>query len=143
MFSDLNNLEVVTTTTEKYETAFGFTEGEVFAAMDEAGLCDREGVRRWYDGFVFGRTAGIYNPWSVTQYLDKGRLGPYWADTGGTGPVSGCVARGGAVLGFRTCSKGRPWGKPRPTPRRRPAPAATPPASSPGTCLPTASAPTA
>ena len=34
VFSDLNNLEVVTTTSDKYATAFGFTEEEVFAALD-------------------------------------------------------------------------------------------------------------
>ena len=94
IFSDLNNLEVVTTTSESYETAFGFTEAEVFSAMDEMGLADREGVKRWYDGFVFGRTADIYNPWSVTNYLKKGRLDPYWADTSGNALVSECIARG-------------------------------------------------
>ena len=60
IFSDLNNLEVVTTTTDKYVTAFGFTEEEVFASMDEMGLTDKEGVKRWYDGFVFGEVEDIY-----------------------------------------------------------------------------------
>ena len=36
IFSDLNHLDVVTTTSEKYATVFGFTEEEVFAALDEA-----------------------------------------------------------------------------------------------------------
>ena len=55
IFSDLNNLEVVTTTSEKYEDYFGFTEEEVFAALDEYGLSDRKGeVKRWYDGFTLG-----------------------------------------------------------------------------------------
>lgn len=81
MFSDLNNLNVITTTSDQYATAFGFTEEEVFAAMDEMGLPDKEGVKSWYDGFTFGGYQDIYNPWSVINYLDKGVLKPYWANT--------------------------------------------------------------
>lgn len=82
MFSDLNNLEVVTTTSEKYSSSFGFTEEEVFAALDEFGLSDRrEEVKQWYDGFVFGSRADIYNPWSILNYLDKGKAAAYWANT--------------------------------------------------------------
>lgn len=82
VFSDLNNLEVVTTTSNKYEKAFGFTEEEVFEALEEFGLADRiKEVKRWYDGFTFGRTADIYNPWSIINYLDKKEEGLYWANT--------------------------------------------------------------
>jgi hypothetical protein len=81
IFSDLNNLEVVTTTCGKYETAFGFTEQEVFDGMDEMGLNQKEEVKQWYDGFVFGNTADIYNPWSILNFLDKGKLNTYWANT--------------------------------------------------------------
>ena len=65
IFSDLNNLEVITTTSDKYADAFGFTETEVFAAMDEQGLADKNTVRKWYDGFTFGSITDIYNPWSI------------------------------------------------------------------------------
>ena len=82
IFPDLNNLEVVTTTSEKYEDYFGFTEEEVFAALDEYGLSDRKGeVKRWYDGFTFGKKADIYNPWSILNYLDKKQFAPYWANS--------------------------------------------------------------
>ena len=81
LFSDLNNLEVVTTTSERYADCFGFTEDEVFAAMDEYGLADRDEVRRWYDGFIFGTTKGIYNPWSIIGYLKHRRFASYWAQT--------------------------------------------------------------
>ena len=75
MFSDLNNLKVVTTTSDEYATAFGFTEEEVFAALDKCGLGDKkEEVKRWYDGFVFGRYSDIYNPWSILNFLDTGKL---------------------------------------------------------------------
>jgi len=82
IFSDLNNLEVVTTTSEKYEDSFGFTEKEVFVALDEFGLSDKkQDVKSWYDGFIFGKHADIYNPWSILNYLDKKKLAAYWANT--------------------------------------------------------------
>lgn len=82
VFSDLNNLEVVTTTSEKYCTAFGFTEEEVFASLDECGLAkEKHQVKRWYDGFVFGHQRDIYNPWSILNFLDKGKYTTYWANT--------------------------------------------------------------
>ncbi|MEY8426283.1 AAA family ATPase [Lachnospiraceae bacterium 46-15] len=82
IFSDLNNLEVVTTTSEKYEDSFGFTEEEVFASLDEFGLSDkRQEVKDWYDGFIFGRCRDIYNPWSILNYLDKKKFTAYWANT--------------------------------------------------------------
>lgn len=82
MFSDLNNLNVVTTTSEEYATAFGFTEEEVFTAMDDFGLSEqKEKVKFWYDGFTFGSHSDIYNPWSVINYLDKKMFDTYWANT--------------------------------------------------------------
>ena len=53
IFSDLNNLKVITTTSDEYAAAFGFTEEEVFAALEECGLeKEKENVKKWYDGFV-------------------------------------------------------------------------------------------
>ena len=85
IFSGLNNINVVTTMSNEYETCFGFTEGEVFAALDEMGMNDRcQEVKMWYDGFRFGKVEGIYNPWSVTCYLKKQQVGLYWANTAST-----------------------------------------------------------
>ncbi len=81
IFSDLNNLEIVTTTSDKYAACFGFTEQEVFAAMDEVGRTEKEQVKEWYDGFTFGAISDIYNPWSILNYLDKGKFAAYWAKT--------------------------------------------------------------
>ena len=89
IFSDLNNLRVVTTTSNLYADCFGFTEEEVFAALDEYGMGDKKDeVKKWYDGFTFGEHRDIYNPWSITNYLDEGRLYPYWASTSSNGLVS-------------------------------------------------------
>ena len=82
MFSDLNNLKVVTITTEKYAECFGFTEEEVFAALEEYGLSDqKQQVKDWYDGFTFGSRKDIYNPWSILNFLDERKVGAYWVNT--------------------------------------------------------------
>lgn len=95
IFSDLNNLEVVTTTSEKYENCFGFMEEEVWAALKEYGLYDkRQGVKDWYDGFTFGRRQDIYNPWSILNFLDKKRFSMYWANTSSNGLVNRLIRRG-------------------------------------------------
>ncbi len=82
VFSDLNNLNVITTTSDEYADCFGFTESEVFQALEEYDLSsEREQVKQWYDGFIFGKCRDIYNPWSITNYLDKKQFRPYWAAT--------------------------------------------------------------
>lgn len=97
IFSDLNNLEVVTTTSEKYADKFGFTEAEVVQALDEYGLDERKAeVKQWYDGFTFGNKKDIYNPWSIINYLDKKKVAPYWANTSSNG-LAGTVIREGNV----------------------------------------------
>ena len=94
IFSDLNNLEVVTTTSEKYAICFGFTEEEVFAAMDEYGYEEKDEVKRWYDGFVFGTHRDIYNPWSILNYLGKRRFSTYWANTSSNSLVGKLIREG-------------------------------------------------
>ena len=79
IFSDLNNLKVVTTTSNEYATTFGFTEEESFAALEEAGLADQKaGIKEWYDGFIFGNHRDTYNPWSILNCLDTGKYGRSW-----------------------------------------------------------------
>lgn len=82
IFSGLNNLKVVTTTSNEYSSCFGFTEEEVFQALDEQNMGDKkELVKLWYDGFIFGKQRDIYNPWSILNYLDTGKFDTYWANT--------------------------------------------------------------
>ncbi|RKI41517.1 hypothetical protein D7V96_09935 [bacterium D16-59] len=96
IFSDLNNLEVVTTTSNKYTDSFGFTQEEVTKALAEFGLSDMEGcVKDWYDGFTFGDKTDIYNPWSIINFLGKKKLSTYWANTS-TNSLAGKLIREGS-----------------------------------------------
>lgn len=99
IFSDLNNLEIVTTTSQKYATAFGFTETEVFQALENAGLGkEKWNVRKWYDGFVFGNVSDIYNPWSIVSFISKnGRYDTYWSNTSGNGLINSLIQKGNSV----------------------------------------------
>lgn len=95
IFSDLNNLAVVTTTTNRYMDAFGFTEQEVFAALDEYGYGDRkEEIKSWYDGFIFGKQKDIYNPWSIINFLKTGEINTYWANTSSNSLVAKLIREG-------------------------------------------------
>lgn len=95
IFSDLNNLKIITATSNEYTDSFGFTEQEVFAALDEYGQSDKkQSVKDWYDGFTFGSQDGIYNPWSIINYLDTGILQPYWANTSSNSLVGKLLQEG-------------------------------------------------
>ena len=95
IFSDLNNLAVVTSTSEAYADSFGFTEKEVFAALNEYGMEDKkEDVKKWYDGFTFGRYRDIYNPWSILNYLKTGTFSTYWANTSSNSLVGKLIREG-------------------------------------------------
>ena len=99
IFSDLNHLTVVTSTSEMYGDCFGFTEEEVFSALDEYGMQDkRTDVKRWYDGFTFGEHRDIYNPWSIINYLKTGRFATYWANTSSNGLVDKLIREGSAEI---------------------------------------------
>lgn len=96
IFSDLNNLDVVTTTSNEYAVSFGFTENEVFEALDNVGLGnEKESVKYWYDGFTFGNCTDIYNPWSITSFIKrKGKYSAYWANTSSNGLVNSLIQTG-------------------------------------------------
>ncbi|MCI8529751.1 MAG: AAA family ATPase [Lachnospiraceae bacterium] len=99
VFSDLNHLTVVTATSDIYADCFGFTEEEVFLALDEYGMQDKRiDVKRWYDGFTFGKCRDIYNPWSIINYLRMGKLSTYWANTSSNGLVDKLIREGSTEI---------------------------------------------
>lgn len=90
---------VITTSSKDYATAFGFTEEEVFHALDEYGLSDKKcDVKEWYDGFVFGGIKDIYNPWSIINFLKYKELKNYWADTSSNDLISKLIKTGSAGI---------------------------------------------
>ena len=100
IFTGMNNLDVITTTSSEYATDFGFTEEEVFTALDDAGLGDQKGkVKKWYDGFTFGTCTDIYNPWSIVSFIrKKGKYDTYWSNTSGNGLVNQLIQKGNAEI---------------------------------------------
>mgnify|MGYP000293775578 FL=1 len=99
IFSDLNNLKVVTTTSNEYAASFGFTEQEVFSALESFGLeNEKNEVKRWYDGFIFGTHKDIYNPWSILNYLDAKQYTTYWANTSANSLVGKLVREGNRLI---------------------------------------------
>ena len=95
IFSDMNNLTVAGITRNLYADCFGFTEQEVFAAMDEYGLTDKKEAKRWYDGFIFGLAKEMYNPWSIIEYLRWKEADSYWAQTSSNALVGELILHGG------------------------------------------------
>ena len=96
IFTGMNNLDVITTTSNEYATSFGFTEDEVFASLENAGLGEqKEKVKKWYDGFTFGTCTDIYNPWSIVSFIKKkGKYDTYWSNTSGNGLVNQLIQKG-------------------------------------------------
>lgn len=96
IFSGMNNLEVITTTSNEYALSFGFLEEEVFTALEAAGLgSEKERVKEWYDGFTFGTHTDIYNPWSIASFIRKnGKYDAYWSNTSGNGLVNSLIQSG-------------------------------------------------
>ena len=99
IFSDLNNLSVVTSTSDMYAESFGFTEDEVYTALKEYGIEQQMSeVKRWYDGFSFGSRRDIYNPWSILNYLKTEKFAPYWANTSSNSLVSKLIREGSGKI---------------------------------------------
>lgn len=99
VFSDLNNLKIVTTTSNEYASVFGFTEKEVFDALEQYGLeKEKKEVKRWYDGFIFGEHKDIYNPWSILNYLDTQLYKTFWANTSANSLVGKLIQEGNRTI---------------------------------------------
>lgn len=91
LFSDLNNIEVISVTTDLYEDCCGFTEEEVIDILAVRDRDEMKKVREFYDGFTFGKMKNIYNPWSIVNYIDLHQFKLYWGHSGGYGLLSDVV----------------------------------------------------
>lgn len=84
VFTDLNNLDVFNLTHETMADKFGFTKQEVADLLDHYSIKNSQAsIEQWYDGYTFGITTEIFNPWSVLKCIKaQGRFDMYWANTG-------------------------------------------------------------
>ena len=82
IFSGANNFDVYTILNNEFADDFGITTEEMDKVIEDFGEEDnKEEIKKWYDGYRVGNLEGIYNPWSVINYLAKKELRPYWVNT--------------------------------------------------------------
>ena len=82
IFSGANNFDVYTVLDDEFSDDFGITEEEMEKAIQDFGIEeDRKEIKKWYDGYRIGNTEGIYNPWSILNYLKNKQLKQYWVNT--------------------------------------------------------------
>ncbi|MCF2628199.1 AAA family ATPase [Fusobacterium mortiferum] len=81
IFSGLNNVKVNSILEDDFAEYFGITEKEVEKSLIEYGLEERlPEVQKWYNGYIFGGVR-VYNPFSITNFLDRKKIMPYWVNT--------------------------------------------------------------
>mgnify|MGYP005758751003 CR=1 FL=1 len=82
IFSGANNFDVYTILNDEFSKDFGITEEEMEKVIKDFNIEeDKEKIKKWYDGYTIGHTEGIYNPWSIINYLKNKELVPYWVNT--------------------------------------------------------------
>ena len=82
IFSGANNFKVFTILDDEFSSDFGITEEEMEKVIKDFKVEeDRKEIKKWYDGYTIGHTEGIYNPWSIINYLTDRKLVPYWVNT--------------------------------------------------------------
>ena len=82
IFSGANNFRVYTVLDNEFAEDFGITENEMDKIIQDFNIQDdKEEIKKWYDGYKIGDTEGIYNPWSILNYLTDRKLMPYWVNT--------------------------------------------------------------
>ena len=82
IFSGANNLDVYTVLDDEFSDDFGITEEEMEKVIQDFGIEEeRKEIKKWYDGYRIGNTEGIYNPWSILNYLTDKKLMQYWVNT--------------------------------------------------------------
>lgn len=82
IFSGANNFRVYTVLDNEFAEDFGITENEIDKIIQDFNIQDdKEEIKKWYDGYKIGDTEGIYNPWSILNYLTDRKLMPYWVNT--------------------------------------------------------------
>ena len=80
IFSQFNNPQVYTVADSQYALYFGLGEDETRELLAYYGLSLDAQVREMYDGYCIGGFH-LYNPWSIMNYIKRGRLDNYWVNS--------------------------------------------------------------
>lgn len=87
IFTGTNNFVPDNITDSRFNEYFGFTQEEVDQILTDANVSGKaEEVKRWYDGYHFGRF-DVYCPWDVMNYMRDLQQNPeaapasYWKNT--------------------------------------------------------------
>ena len=82
IFSGANNFKVFTVLDDEFSEDFGITSEEIDKVLADFEIQENaEEIKKWYDGYRIGNTEGIYNPWSILNFLTDRKLVPYWVKT--------------------------------------------------------------
>ncbi|OQX96211.1 MAG: hypothetical protein B6I20_14735 [Bacteroidetes bacterium 4572_117] len=84
IFSGLNNISVYSILDNKFSDKFGFTETEIKKIITDFKVDTKYlQIKKWYNGYKFGNTSGIYNPWSILNYVVEPNAGfkTFWTYT--------------------------------------------------------------
>ncbi len=93
IFTGLNNLDIYNLTDPVLADKFGFTSDEAEELLKYYEIGDLESVKSWYNGYIFGETNGMFNPWSMIKCIEKkGKLEIYWSNTSDNVLVSRLVS---------------------------------------------------
>ncbi len=84
MFSNWNNVNVYDIKSAYFSDKFGFTQPEMEKMLEYFKISYRlPEIEKWYNGYKFGKTEKIYNPWSIIKYVAHLEDGfkPYWINS--------------------------------------------------------------
>ncbi|MEA3444585.1 MAG: AAA family ATPase, partial [Bacteroidota bacterium] len=99
IFSGLNNISVYSILNYDFSDKFGFTKNEVKQILSDFNLSEKyEQVKEWYNGYKFGETENIYNPWSILNYAAKHHEGfkTFWTNTSGNELIKNEIKKKGS-----------------------------------------------
>jgi len=84
IFSGLNNISVFSIFENEISDKFGFTETETKQIIEDFKVkIPFTKIKKWYNGYQFGNTKNIYNPWSILNLAISYKSGckPFWVNT--------------------------------------------------------------
>lgn len=104
IFTGTNNFVPDNITDSRFNEYFGFTQEEVDQILTDANVSGKaEEVKRWYDGYHFGRF-DVYCPWDVMNYMRDLQQNPeaapasYWKNTSDNAVIRSFIEYAGSNI---------------------------------------------